>query len=148
MSSSPHQGNSRTRKIAENSSDSKSASSLSTSDCSSRKRRRIAASAIRKATLPGTNPLFNTLPHTGGSSSMFDRGFPYSCKLSAHGSCVNALAFSRLDARYMASGGDDLQIHLWDFHQENLEEPCHTFIGPRSNIFCFDFSCKNRSLFA
>ncbi|ESK95196.1 wd repeat domain 22 [Moniliophthora roreri MCA 2997] len=79
---------------------------------------------------------------------MFDRGFPYSCKLSAHGSCVNALAFSRLDARYMASGGDDLQIHLWDFHQENLEEPCHTFIGPRSNIFCFDFSCKNRSLFA
>ncbi|KAE9408863.1 WD40 repeat-like protein [Gymnopus androsaceus JB14] len=70
-------------------------------------------------------------------------------KLRAHTSCINALAFSSdTGGRFLASGGDDLQIHLWDFHQEDVTEPCHTFIGPRSNIFSLEFSRSNHYLFA
>ncbi|KAF9262873.1 WD40 repeat-like protein [Marasmius fiardii PR-910] len=82
------------------------------------------------------------------SQSIFDHGFPYSYKLSSHVSCVNALAFSRNDGRFLASGGDDLNIQLWDFHQENVTTPCHTFVGPLQNIFCLDFSSSNRFLLA
>ncbi|KAG7088144.1 hypothetical protein E1B28_012166 [Marasmius oreades] len=82
------------------------------------------------------------------AQSIFDHGFPYSHKLSAHVSCVNALTFSRKDGRFLASGGDDLNIHLWDFHQENVTAPCHSFVGPLRNIFCLKFSCSNRFLFA
>ncbi|PPR07786.1 hypothetical protein CVT26_014971 [Gymnopilus dilepis] len=75
-------------------------------------------------------------------------GFPYSRKLEAHRSCVNALAFSSGDGRFLASGGDDLRICLWDFHQEDVKSPSFTFIGPRGNIFSIKFSAANRYLYA
>ncbi|KAJ7741331.1 WD40 repeat-like protein [Mycena metata] len=68
--------------------------------------------------------------------ALLDRGFPYSRKLNAHISCVNALAFSSLDGRFLASGGDDLSIHLWDLHEE------------QRNIFVLSFSANNRFLFS
>ena len=69
-------------------------------------------------------------------------------KLTQHTSCVNALAFSPDDGRWLASGGDgefptevlvkgvpyfsaDRQILLWDFHQDNLRYPSASFSGPR-----------------
>ncbi|KAK0441633.1 WD40 repeat-like protein [Armillaria borealis] len=61
--------------------------------------------------------------------SIFYKGLPYSRKLSAHTSCVNYLAFSSNGARFLASGGDDLDIHIWDFHQDDISHPRHTGIG-------------------
>ncbi|KAJ7022762.1 WD40 repeat-like protein [Mycena alexandri] len=80
--------------------------------------------------------------------ALLDRGFPYSRKLNAHISCVNALAFSSLDGRFLASGGDDLSIHLWDLHEEQVCTPCCSFRGPRRNIFVLSFSANNRFLFS
>ncbi|KAJ3731186.1 WD40 repeat-like protein [Lentinula guzmanii] len=82
------------------------------------------------------------------SSTLFDYGLAYSMKLRAHSSCINALALSSNGGRFLASGGDDLKLHLWDFHQEDITKPNHTFIGPRSNIFCLEFSRSNQFLFA
>ncbi|KAJ7439203.1 WD40 repeat-like protein [Mycena latifolia] len=76
--------------------------------------------------------------------ALLEHGFPYSRKLAAHTSCVNALAFSSLDGRFLASGGDDLNIHLWDLHEEQVDTPCCSFRGPRKNIFVLSFSANNR----
>ncbi|KAJ7851678.1 WD40 repeat-like protein [Mycena olivaceomarginata] len=85
---------------------------------------------------------------TRAVETLLDRGFPYSRKLNAHTSCVNALAFSSLDGRFLASGGDDLNIHLWDLHEERVSKPCCTFQGPRENIFVLSFSAHNRFIFS
>ncbi|KAH8818796.1 WD40 repeat-like protein [Flagelloscypha sp. PMI_526] len=74
--------------------------------------------------------------------------FPFSRRLTgAHTSCVNALAFSN-GGRWLASGGDDLKIQLWDFHQDNLSRPSSSFVGPQANIFNLAFSSSNRFLFS
>lgn len=73
-------------------------------------------------------------------------GLPYSRKLSAHRSCVNALAFQS-DGRFLASAGDDLKVHLWDFHQEDLREPLCALRGPKANVFTLAWSCTGRTLY-
>ncbi|OCB84985.1 WD40 repeat-like protein [Sanghuangporus baumii] len=80
--------------------------------------------------------------------AIFDSGFPYSKKLRAHKSCVNAITFSRGDGRWLASAGDDLRVLLWDFHQENVEGSSTSLTGHRSNIFCLDFSAQNQYLYS
>ncbi|KAG7445711.1 WD40 repeat-like protein [Guyanagaster necrorhizus] len=80
--------------------------------------------------------------------SIFYNGLPYSRKLSAHTSCVNYLAFSSNGARFLASGGDDLDIQIWDFHQDNISHPCHTCVGHTRNIFTMTFSASNKYLFS
>ncbi|EKM79218.1 hypothetical protein AGABI1DRAFT_128379 [Agaricus bisporus var. burnettii JB137-S8] len=80
--------------------------------------------------------------------SIFSEGFPYSRSLNAHQSCINALAFSNGEGQFLASGGDDLKILLWDFYQEDVREPIGSFIGPRSNILHLTFSPSNRYLFS
>ncbi|KAK0243946.1 WD40 repeat-like protein [Armillaria nabsnona] len=80
--------------------------------------------------------------------SIFYRGLPYSRKLSVHTSCVNYLAFSSNGARFLASGGDDLDIHIWDFHQDDISHPRHTCIGHTRNIFTLAFSASNKYLFS
>ncbi|KAJ6611391.1 WD40-repeat-containing domain protein, partial [Mycena sp. CBHHK59/15] len=79
---------------------------------------------------------------------LLETGFPFSRKLSAHTSCVNALAFSSVDGRFLASGGDDLNIHMWDLHEEAVSTPSSSFHGPRGNIFVLSFSAHNRYLFS
>lgn len=77
--------------------------------------------------------------------------------LNAHTSCVNALAFSSLDGRFLASGGDgasvccspaelhdhgfciDLNINLWDLHEERVSTPCCSFKGPIVILACPNF---------
>ncbi|KAF9013305.1 WD40 repeat-like protein [Cyathus striatus] len=79
--------------------------------------------------------------------SVLSQGFPYSRKLSAHTSCVNALAFSS-GGRFLASGGDDLKVHLWDFHQEDVKAPCLTLRGAENIIFTIAFSASNQYLYS
>ncbi|KAH7927823.1 WD40 repeat-like protein [Leucogyrophana mollusca] len=71
-------------------------------------------------------------------------GFPYSRKLVAHKSCVNALVFSRQGGRWLASAGDDFRIHLWDFHQDDLQKPSQSYAGPEANVLTIDFSATNQ----
>ncbi|TFK70950.1 WD40 repeat-like protein [Pluteus cervinus] len=73
-------------------------------------------------------------------------GFPYSKKLASHTSCVNSLAFSSGDGRFLASGGDDLSVKIWDFHDENVDKPVTSFTGPSGNVFALSFSATNRYL--
>ncbi|KAJ7274164.1 WD40 repeat-like protein [Mycena rebaudengoi] len=86
--------------------------------------------------------------------ALLEEGFPYSKKLTTHTSCVNALAFSSGDGRFLASGGDDLNIHMWDLHENEshtpsgLRSPSSSFSGPRGNIFVLSFSAHNRFLFS
>ncbi|KZT27461.1 WD40 repeat-like protein [Neolentinus lepideus HHB14362 ss-1] len=75
------------------------------------------------------------------------RGLPYSRKLTAHTSCVNALALSSDGGRWIASAGDDLRVLLWDFHQEDVVTPSGSFLGPTSNVFTVEFSANNRYLY-
>ncbi|KAK7022106.1 WD40 repeat-like protein [Favolaschia claudopus] len=88
------------------------------------------------------------LPRIRAVEALLERGFPYSRKLDAHTACVNALAFSSLDGRFLVSGGDDLDIHFWDLHQEGVTAPSFTFRGPRANIFVLKFSANNRFIFS
>lgn len=83
------------------------------------------------------------------AEALRNEGFHYSTVLRAHTSCVNALAISRAEGRYLASGGDDLCIRLWDLTQDlNSVKPCATFLGPRGNIFDLSWSSDNSYLLA
>ncbi|RDB14747.1 DDB1- and CUL4-associated factor 5 [Hypsizygus marmoreus] len=97
------------------------------------------------ASIPGLN-------RSGGRqdrlSSIIAKGYPYSRHLVGHESCINALTFSSGDGRFLASGGDDLNILLWDFHQEDLRAPACSLRGPRGNIFSLAFSATNRYLYS
>ncbi|KAJ3573186.1 hypothetical protein NP233_g2603 [Leucocoprinus birnbaumii] len=68
--------------------------------------------------------------------------------LNAHTSCVNALAFTNGEGQFLASGGDDLNIYLWDFYQEDVRAPIGSFVGPTGNILNLTFSASNRYLFS
>ncbi|KAJ3506610.1 hypothetical protein NLJ89_g6776 [Agrocybe chaxingu] len=67
-------------------------------------------------------------------------------KLEAHKSCVNSLAFSSGDGRFLATGGDDPRIYLWDFHQEDVKKPSFALRGLKGNIFSLAFSATNKYL--
>ncbi|KAH9847949.1 WD40 repeat-like protein [Lenzites betulinus] len=74
-------------------------------------------------------------------------GLPYSKKLLGHTSCVNSLAISK-DGRWLASAGDDPNVFLWDFDQEDLSKPSWGFVGPRSNVFTLAFSASGQYLYS
>ncbi|KAH9980092.1 WD40-repeat-containing domain protein [Lactifluus volemus] len=102
-------------------------------------------------------------------SSYFASGFPYSRKLTGHSSCVNALAFSSGEGRWLASAGDgeyplsrnmsqmcktctmaakDRVVKLWDLHQEDVTTPSCSFKGPSSNVFTVAFSASNQYVYS
>ncbi|GAA5902267.1 hypothetical protein JCM5296_003968 [Sporobolomyces johnsonii] len=78
-------------------------------------------------------------------SSLFSHSFNHQTALVAHHSCVNALAISPGEARWLASGGDDKRVLLWDATNDagdgTLGEPKAWFRGSQSNIFSVDFVC-------
>jgi WD repeat-containing protein 22 len=76
--------------------------------------------------------------------------YPYSLDLLAHHGCVNAICFSRSEqARWLASGGDDKRVILWDsFADFDQIAPLASFDGPAANIFSIDFSADGRWLIA
>ena len=71
----------------------------------------------------------------------------FSRNLKAHFGCVNALAFSP-NGQFLASGGDDRRILLWNVGQtlsknDNLQRksPYEILQGTHeSNVFCIDFT--------
>lgn len=69
-----------------------------------------------------------------------------------HLSCVNALAFSRDQGRYLASGGDDCQIHIRDMFVDLSDEqeqvPLVILHGHQSNIFSLSWAAQNKYLFS
>jgi WD repeat-containing protein 22 len=90
-----------------------------------------------------------TLPvdRSAAAAALIDSGFPHQHVLKAHTGCVNALALSRDPAcRYLASGGDDTIVRLWDTYASLNAPPLHRFRGHRANIFCLSFSPDQRHL--
>ncbi|KAH8114456.1 WD40 repeat-like protein [Phellopilus nigrolimitatus] len=88
------------------------------------------------------------IPVARVNASIFESRFPYSKKLTAHKSCVNAIAFSHGDGRWLASAGDDMRILLWDFHQETVDDPSSISVGHTANIFCLDFSARTQFIYS
>lgn len=79
-------------------------------------------------------------------------GFPYSKTLRTHTSCVNAIAFSKGDGRWMASAGDDTNLCLWDTFHEFLQV-CSTPVAkfttePRRNILALAFNASNDKIYS
>lgn len=81
---------------------------------------------------------------------MSEPAYPYSFDLLAHHGCVNAICFSKTEqARWLASGGDDRKVILWDlFSDFDQISPVASYDGPAANIFSIDFSADGRWLFA
>ncbi|CBQ68670.1 conserved hypothetical protein [Sporisorium reilianum SRZ2] len=78
--------------------------------------------------------------------------FLYRHTFNGHVSCVNALAVSRGQGRWLASGGDDKEIHIrdlfGDFSKEFESVPLLSLKGHESNIFSLDWSAQNQYLFS
>lgn len=74
----------------------------------------------------------------------------YRLNLLGHYGCVNAIEFSNGGGEYLASGGDDRRILLW-----NVDEALDARYEPRSmkgehhsNIFCLAFDNENGKIFS
>ncbi|WFC99187.1 hypothetical protein MYAM1_001931 [Malassezia yamatoensis] len=84
--------------------------------------------------------------------------FKYLHEVSGHRSCVNAISFSRNSGQWMATGGDDMRIHVRDvFDYDSVQgtgekldqyrmQEC--LLGHISNIFSLSWSAKDRYLFS
>ena len=84
--------------------------------------------------------------------------FTYLHEVKGHRSCINALAFSRGSGQWMASGGDDMRIHvrdLYDFDEQRAGPPetstyrtLARLFGHTSNVFSLSWSAQNKYLFS
>lgn len=86
----------------------------------------------RRANFP-SDPLGHPLARSSASflSSRLT-SFEHSTPLLAHHSCVNALAFSNGDGKWLASGGDDKRVLLWNsFGRLSGAEPVAVYRGAR-----------------
>ncbi|BGP51862.1 hypothetical protein JCM10450v2_007822 [Rhodotorula kratochvilovae] len=115
--------------------------------------------ASRKRTLPADWALANplrppALRRHDLASSLFAAPLARQTALQAHHSCVNALALSKGDARWLASGGDDKRVLLWDTTALDDDgsglapDPKGCYRGARSNIFSIVFSCDGSRIFS
>ncbi|CDR98804.1 hypothetical protein [Sporisorium scitamineum] len=134
-------------------------SSLATSIGSSRflLRTGTASDALLAPRLPfvGTvHALSQALNHRYSAQQhhMHKSRFLYRRSLTGHTSCVNALAFSRGQGRWLASAGDDTEIHIRDMFVDLRNEaqtvPLLILKGHESNIFSLDWSAQNQYLFS
>lgn len=89
----------------------------------------------RRATF-AADPLLHPISRYSSRSALvasrFASGFQYHTPLRAHYACVNALAFSAGDGTWLASGGDDKRVLLWNsFGELRGAEPRATYRGAR-----------------
>ncbi|XP_017099827.2 DDB1- and CUL4-associated factor 5 isoform X1 [Drosophila bipectinata] len=74
----------------------------------------------------------------------------YQRNLTGHYGCVNALEFSE-GGQFLASGGDDKRVLLWNIDQEVVSElgnPRSMNEKHASNIFCLGFDTHNSYIFS
>lgn len=77
---------------------------------------------IRPADFALSNPLRpSAARRLDVSSSLYALGLDAQTALKAHHSCVNALAVSPGEGTWLASGGDDQRVLLWDAHDSTDE---------------------------
>ncbi|GAA5933969.1 hypothetical protein JCM10213_008490 [Rhodosporidiobolus nylandii] len=114
--------------------------------------------SARKRPLPSDWALSNpSRPPVALRRSLLDAAYSSSFSsqtaLQAHHSCVNGLAVSP-DGRWLASGGDDQRVLLWNASDDGGEgqgvaaEPVGCYKGARSNIFTLSFSCDGSKVFS
>ncbi|PVF94558.1 WD40 repeat-like protein [Serendipita vermifera] len=96
--------------------------------------------------MESVDPAVERMKHYDRILKLYDKGLNWVVKLRAHTSCVNAVNFSQNGGRWLASGGDDLRILLWDMHNIEVTRPVHTFVGPSANIFELAFTAANSHL--
>lgn len=90
------------------------------------------------------------------ASAIETSGFPYLHEVKGHRSCINALAFSRGSGQWMASGGDDMRIHVRDLFDYDGDRSGSSetssyrtrarLLGHLSNIFSLSWSAGNARL--
>ncbi|GAA5967718.1 hypothetical protein JCM3765_000009 [Sporobolomyces pararoseus] len=112
----------------------------------------------RKRTLNSTDLFLSnpsTLPstrHRNFLSSCYTSPFSEHSAYKAHHSCVNALAISPGEGRWLASGGDDKRVivheALANDEEGTLGEPRAWYKGAQSNIFAIDFDSSGRKLYS
>ncbi|XP_017057283.1 DDB1- and CUL4-associated factor 5 [Drosophila ficusphila] len=81
----------------------------------------------------------------GAAENFFQRN------LTGHYGCVNALEFSGQDGQFLASGGDDKRVLLWNIDREvvsQLGKPRAMNERHASNIFCLGFDTQNTYIFS
>eukprot|EP00993_Chasmostoma_nieuportense_P006981 NODE_766_length_1887_cov_20.698295_g713_i0.p1 GENE.NODE_766_length_1887_cov_20.698295_g713_i0~~NODE_766_length_1887_cov_20.698295_g713_i0.p1 ORF type:complete len:620 (+),score=135.06 NODE_766_length_1887_cov_20.698295_g713_i0:28-1860(+) len=61
-------------------------------------------------------------------------GLPYRRRLLGHHSCVNAIALSHCDARYLVSGSDDQRLAVWDMYDSNPNQKPLQYMHGHSGI--------------
>lgn len=78
--------------------------------------------------------------------------FSYFKKLLGHRSCINTIAFSRGEGRWLADAGDDLKIFIRDVlegpGQATAQFPVLQLHGHASNIFSLSWSAQNKYLYS
>ncbi|GAA5908931.1 hypothetical protein JCM8208_007122 [Rhodotorula glutinis] len=110
----------------------------------------------RKRTQPGdwtlSHPLRPpALRQSDLAASLFHQPFARQTALEAHHSCVNALALAKGDdPRWLATGGDDHRVLLWNAlaHGDDDDtglapDPVGCYRGARSNLFSIAFTADN-----
>ncbi len=116
------------------------------------------ASSLTESHQPYAGTSYTLLPraltdrHSALQRQLEKTQFRKRCTLGGHTSCVNSLALSRHDGRYLASGGDDREIHIRDLFvdlsKRSQTVPIAILKGHQSNIFSLAWSANNRYLFS
>ncbi|ESN91551.1 hypothetical protein HELRODRAFT_131009, partial [Helobdella robusta] len=72
----------------------------------------------------------------------------YRKNLKGHFGCVNAIEFSKNGGQFIASGGDDRRVLLWDVEKSlnNVSRPVAMREQHHSNIFCLEFDNENKKI--
>ncbi|GAA5901313.1 WD40 repeat domain-containing protein [Sporobolomyces salmoneus] len=109
----------------------------------------------RKRTLDSVDLFLSnpaTTRHRKFADLLFTSPFTDHSAYLAHHSCVNALAISPGEGRWLASGGDDkrVMIHeaLANDDDGSLGEPRAWYKGAQSNIFAIDFDASGRKVYS